>query len=56
MKKQVSGRDLPGRIAILGAGNIGLSIARGLAASGRYRPQDITLTRRRVELLEPLKK
>ncbi len=56
MKKRGSRQDLPGRIAILGAGNIGLSIARGLAASGRYRPQDITLTRRRVELLEPIKK
>jgi pyrroline-5-carboxylate reductase len=56
MKKNIHQRSLPGRIAILGAGNIGLAIARGLAASGRYRPQDITLTRRRVELLEPLKK
>ena len=44
------------RIAILGAGNIGSSIARGLAASGLYRPADITLTRRRSELLGAFKK
>lgn len=45
-----------GRIAILGAGNIGVAIARGLAASGRYQPQNIILTRRRAALLEPLRK
>lgn len=44
------------RIAILGAGNIGSSIARGLVASGRYRPADITLTRRRSEMLGAFKK
>jgi pyrroline-5-carboxylate reductase len=49
-------RTAADRVAILGAGNIGVSIARGLAASGRWRPQNITLTRRRVELLAPLKK
>lgn len=54
MNKRGSKKDMSSRIAILGAGNIGLSIARGLAASG-YRPQDIILTRRRVELLAPLK-
>jgi len=52
MKKNNLGR---GKIAILGAGNIGAAIARGLAASGLSRPQDIALTRRRVELLEPLR-
>jgi pyrroline-5-carboxylate reductase len=45
-----------GKVAILGAGNIGSSIARGLAGSGLYRPQDLILTRRRPELLEPFKK
>ncbi|MFA5161013.1 MAG: pyrroline-5-carboxylate reductase [Elusimicrobiales bacterium] len=44
------------KIAILGVGNIGSSIARGLAASGEFAPRDITLTRRRAELLEPLAK
>ena len=39
------------RLAILGAGNIGTSIATGLAQSGLFHPQSITLTRRRTELL-----
>jgi len=43
------------KIAIIGAGNIGSAIARGLAASGRFRPEDIILTRRRAELLEGLR-
>jgi pyrroline-5-carboxylate reductase len=40
------------RIAILGTGNIGGSIARGLAAAGTVSPRDIVLTRRSVEHLE----
>lgn len=56
MKKTDAKKDGAKRIAILGAGNIGSSIARGLAASGRYRPADITLTRRRAELLGTFKK
>lgn len=44
-----------GKIAIIGAGNIGAAIARGLAASGNYKPQEIILTRRRSEFLEPLR-
>ncbi|MBI4801870.1 MAG: pyrroline-5-carboxylate reductase [Elusimicrobia bacterium] len=56
MKKNKFERDSAKRIAILGAGNIGSSIARGLAASGRWRPQDITLTRRRAELLDAFRK
>lgn len=43
------------KIAILGAGNIGSAIARGLAASGGFRPEEIVLTRRRPELLESLR-
>jgi pyrroline-5-carboxylate reductase len=39
------------RIAILGAGNIGLSIAMGLLRSGRFEPGNIWLTRRRINLL-----
>ena len=39
------------RIAILGAGNIGLSIAKGLLRSGQFSPGNITLTRRRIHLL-----
>jgi len=56
MKNKNSRRDIVKRIAILGTGNIGSSIARGLAASGLHRPQDIILTRRRTELLEDFKK
>ncbi|MDP2866628.1 MAG: pyrroline-5-carboxylate reductase [Elusimicrobiota bacterium] len=44
-----------GKIAIIGAGNIGAAIARGLAASGRFKPQEIILTRRRTEFLEELR-
>jgi len=41
------------RLAILGTGNIGAAIAEGLVESGRYPAGEITLTRRRIELLEP---
>jgi len=37
------------RIAILGGGNIGSSVARGLVSSGRYTYDDIIITRRNVE-------
>lgn len=48
-------KNAAGKIAIIGAGNIGSAMARGLAASGRFRPEDIILTRRRPELLEELR-
>ncbi|MCE1190023.1 MAG: pyrroline-5-carboxylate reductase [Ignavibacteria bacterium] len=38
-------------IAILGAGNIGVSIANGLVKSGKYAAKNIYLTRRKAELL-----
>ena len=41
-------------LAILGGGNMGVSIARGLVAAGSYVPGDIILTRRQPQLLEPL--
>jgi pyrroline-5-carboxylate reductase len=41
------------RIAILGAGNIGGAIARGLVHSGLFSPGLITLTRRKQEALAP---
>lgn len=44
------------RIAILGAGNIGTAIAKGLVKSGRFEPGEITLTRRRLHLLDELAK
>lgn len=43
------------RVAIIGAGNIGTAIAKGLLESGRFPAEDITLTRRRVHLLEAMK-
>lgn len=41
-------------IAILGGGNIGLSMARGLVKSGKYQPADITITRRHTTPLAEL--
>jgi pyrroline-5-carboxylate reductase len=43
------------RIAIVGAGNIGLAIANGLADSKRFAAGDITLTRRNAHLLDEMK-
>ena len=37
------------RIAILGSGNIGLSLAKGLVKSGEYVTAQITLTRRNIK-------
>jgi pyrroline-5-carboxylate reductase len=42
------------RIAILGSGNIGLSLAKGLVKATIYQPAEITLTRRNVTALSPL--
>ncbi|GAB2966596.1 pyrroline-5-carboxylate reductase [Hymenobacter coalescens] len=42
------------RIAILGSGNIGLSLAKGLVKAGLATPDAITLTRRTVGALAPL--
>ncbi len=44
------------RLAILGAGNLGTSIARGLKESGSYHPQNIVLTRRHLEHLTEFEK
>jgi pyrroline-5-carboxylate reductase len=40
-----------GKLAIIGAGNIGRAIARGLVRAGRYVPAELILTRRRVNHL-----
>jgi pyrroline-5-carboxylate reductase len=40
-------------IAILGSGNIGMALARGLVSSGYCKPGDITLTRRNTQLMKP---
>ncbi|AYA35705.1 pyrroline-5-carboxylate reductase [Hymenobacter oligotrophus] len=42
------------RIAILGSGNIGLSLAKGLVKAGMAEPARITLTRRNTAALAPL--
>lgn len=42
-------------LAILGAGNIGMAIARGLVRCGRLAPEQILLTRRREDALAPLR-
>jgi pyrroline-5-carboxylate reductase len=43
-------------IAILGGGNIGLSLARGLVKAGIYRPEQIIVTRRNLGALALLSK
>ena len=43
------------KLAIVGTGNLGTAIARGLVGSGRYTPAELILTRRNVEPLEPLR-
>ncbi|PRD46726.1 pyrroline-5-carboxylate reductase [Sphingobacterium haloxyli] len=40
------------KITIIGSGNIGLSLAKGLVKSGQYMPTDITLTRRNIANLQ----
>ena len=44
------------KLAILGAGNIGSSIARGLVESGSFAAGDTILTRRNIHLLDDLAK
>jgi len=40
------------RLAIIGGGNIGLALARGLTAAGLFAPRSITITRRQAHLLQ----
>jgi len=42
-------------LAILGAGNIGTAIAKGLIQSGTFEAKQITLTRRKIHLLKSFK-
>jgi pyrroline-5-carboxylate reductase len=44
------------RIAVLGAGNIGTALAKGLIRSGRFHSGQISLTRRNTRPLDPLRK
>lgn len=41
-----------GKLTIIGSGNIGFSLAKGLVKSGQYQASDITLTRRSLASLE----
>ncbi len=42
------------KIAILGGGNMGLAFARGLVKSGKFKPEQITLTRRMLRNVEAI--
>ncbi len=42
------------RIAIIGGGNLGTAIARGLISKGIVKPSNMTVTRRRISLLKEL--
>ncbi len=44
------------KIAIIGGGNLGGSIAHGLLKSRHYTPENITVTRRKIDLLAELSK
>ena len=44
------------KIAILGAGNIGLSLAKGLMQAGKYKAKEITVTRRSKAHLSAISK
>jgi pyrroline-5-carboxylate reductase len=46
-------RDI--HLSIIGAGNIGRAIARGIVASGRFAPGDLMLTRRHLDRLDDLR-
>ncbi len=50
MHKTTTGAGL-GPIAILGGGNVGQALARGLLAAGRFDAKDITLTARHIDKL-----
>mgnify|MGYP001158778737 FL=1 len=42
------------KIAIIGAGNLGISLAKGLVESGVYKPNQFNLSRRRIKKLQDL--
>jgi len=51
MNMASTANESPGPIAILGGGNVGQALARGLIAAKRFRPADIALTRRHADKL-----
>ncbi len=42
------------KIAIIGAGNLGISLAKGLVDSKNYQPSDFNLSRRRIDKLQSM--
>ena len=42
------------KLAILGGGNIGIAIAKGLVEAGVRKPSEIVVTRRRIESLNQM--
>ncbi len=46
---------IPKKICIIGSGNIGTAIYKGFVISGKYKPSDFTLTRRRLEKIDSYK-
>ncbi len=51
--QQMRGRpSVAGSLAIIGGGNIGLALARGVTAAGLYAANRITITRRQAHLLD----
>ena len=42
--------DFNTTIAIIGGGNIGMSIAQGLVNAGKYKPEQIIITRKKSDL------
>lgn len=48
--------ELLGSVAIIGGGNIGLALARGLTAAGVVPPERVTITRRQLHLIEGLRR
>src|SRR6266581_3037802 len=49
-------KNLHSKIAVLGAGNIGLSLAKGIVKAGKYKAQDIIVTRRSKDRLAEISK
>ena len=47
-------KETKSRIAILGGGNIGCALARGLVKAGRFTAADVTVTRRQSEKLSSM--
>nr|MCU0399313.1 NAD(P)-binding domain-containing protein [Cyclobacteriaceae bacterium] len=43
------------KLAILGAGNLGISIAQGIIKAGLMKPEQLILTRRNLEKLDSMK-